>query len=94
MDQFLTALAGPKGVGHAYMDVGGRATQEQLPRMPGIIVIHIQQNGQGNLAKMAFPQYACMDAGGRVPKVGALGDAGAVTEIYPKSDRLPVYGWV
>ena len=37
---------------------------------------------------MAFPQYACMDAGGRVPKVGALGDAGAVTEIYPKSDRL------
>ncbi len=37
---------------------------------------------------MAFPQYACMDAGGRVPTVGALGDAGAVTEIYPKSDRL------
>ncbi len=37
---------------------------------------------------MAFPQYACMDAGGRVPTVGALGDAGAVTEIYSKSDRL------
>ena len=37
---------------------------------------------------MAFPQYACMDAGGRVPTVGALGDAGAVTEIYTKSDKL------
>ena len=42
---------------------------------------------------MAFPQYDCMDAavrrpGGRVPRVGALGDAGAVTEIYPKPDRL------
>ena len=37
---------------------------------------------------MTFPQYDCMDAGGRVPKVGALGDAGAVTEIDPKSDRL------
>ncbi len=23
-----------RGEGHAYMDVGGRATQEQLPRMP------------------------------------------------------------
>ena len=42
---------------------------------------------------MALPQYDCMDAavrrpGGRVPKVGALGDAGVVTEINPKSDRL------
>ena len=37
---------------------------------------------------MTFPQYDCKDAGGRVPKVGPLGDAGAVTEIYPKSDRL------
>ena len=29
---------GPKGGGHDYRDVGGRATQEQLPRMPGIIL--------------------------------------------------------
>ena len=26
----------PKGEGHAYMDVGSRAMQEQLPRKPGI----------------------------------------------------------
>ena len=29
--------------------------------------------------------------GSRTPTVGALGDAAAVTEIYPKSDRL--LGW-
>jgi len=28
--------AGPKGGGHDCRDAGGRAMQEQLPRMPGI----------------------------------------------------------
>ncbi len=28
----MTFTDGPKGEGHAYMDIGGRAMQEQLPR--------------------------------------------------------------
>jgi predicted hotdog family 3-hydroxylacyl-ACP dehydratase len=30
----------------------------------------------------------CMDAGGRVPTVGALGDAGAVTDLIPHSGDM------
>jgi hypothetical protein len=30
----------PQGVGHAYMDVGSRAMQEQLPKELGIISLH------------------------------------------------------
>jgi len=36
--------------------------------------------GLFNLEKAAFYGHDCMDAGGRAPKVGALGDAGAVAE--------------
>ena len=37
---FEQALPGPKGGGHACMDAGGRATQEQLPRKPGVILMY------------------------------------------------------
>ena len=31
-ERIFTSAASPKGEAHAYRDVGGRATQEQLPR--------------------------------------------------------------
>ena len=36
---FEQALPGPKGGGHDCMDAGGRATQERLPRKPGVILM-------------------------------------------------------
>ena len=49
----------------------------RLFQIPGSLS-DLGNRSEENLAKMAFPQYACMDAavrrpGGRVPKVGALG---------------------
>ena len=73
------------------MDVGGRATQEQLPRMPGIIVIHIQRNGWENLAKIAFPQYDCMDAAVRRPG-GTLAWMQVVESSREQRPRVPKVG--
>jgi hypothetical protein len=38
-------------------------------------------------------RYDCMDAEGRAPKVGALGDAGAVAEVMecPAADPLDLH---
>ena len=41
-----------------------------------------QLDGQllAKICKQTLPGHDCMDAGGRAPKVGALGDAGAIAE--------------
>ena len=50
---------GPKGVGHAYMDVGGRATQEQLPRMPEVISPGTASTGCSELCLTWCMAVAC-----------------------------------
>ncbi|TAN71137.1 MAG: nitrate reductase [Methylobacter sp.] len=42
----------------------------------------------------ALMEDDCMDAGGRAPTVGALGDAGAVAEVEQRRERLPERNWL